>query len=419
MCRPLQDGDVRRRFYQLRVMEFLVRELCLEWEVQQHRALPTQLLSGSALSAARDPVRGDGEPAAVSKPGLSRVRSTVPKLSLPGAADGDGQAQSASLGSAAKKALPLLPMRASGLASLSAGQAREQKANDSKPGPALSQRTAAASKERPGTLYEPLSAASSSGASTQDASPVQRRPAAKAKRQAQRLVVPKLGQRRGGGGLLSSNKPHKPPPIPKLGSSTAQAAAQSPATTATSAAAAAAIAAERAAQALAAKAVADLGTPGNFKASSGSPAVTPSDHSSSSSHEGLVFPPGFVPTGDLDEDVERLLDLEDAEQVWLPDVWPNYFKKCSLRCTGLHWGEPEHNDAAASLSHSACQRSGRIILIGVCLEAVELKWLIMGPSLDTFGAAFGPIRGPCRWSDQESPALKSALMSMAACYTPC
>ena len=290
--------------------------------MQQHRALPTQLLTGSALPGARDPARGDGEPAAATKPSLSRVKSTVPKLSLPGAAEGDGEARSASSGSssAAKKALPLKAVRASGRASLSAGQAREPKASDSMSGPALSQRTAAASRERPGTLYEPLSAASSSGASLQDASPVQRRPAGKAKKQAQQLVVPKLGQRRGGGGLLSSSKPHKPPPIPKLGSSRAQAAAQSPATTATSAAAAAAVAADRAAQALAAEAVAVLGTPGKPKASSGSPAVTPREHSSSSSHGGLVFPPGFVLTGDLDEDVERLLDLEDAEQVSV--IWP-------------------------------------------------------------------------------------------------
>ena len=327
---------MRRRFYQLRVMEFLVRELCLEWEVQQRRALPTQLLSGSALSGARDPVEGDGEPAAATKPGLSRVKSTVPKLSLPGAAEGVGVAPSAASGSssAAKRAPPLLALRASGQASLSAGQARETKANDSKLGPALSQRTAAASGERPGTLYEPLSAASSSGASLQDASPVQRRPAGKAKRQAQQLVVPKLGQRRGGAGLLGSSKPHKPPPIPKLGSNRAQAAAQSLATTATSAAAAAAVAAERAAQALAAEAVAALGTPGKLKASSDSPAVTPSEPSSSSSQGELVFPPGFVPTGDLDEDVERLLDLEDAEQVWLPVIWPQCFNAAACTAQG-------------------------------------------------------------------------------------
>ena len=374
---------MRRRFYQLRVMEFLVRELCLEWEVQQHRALPTQLLSGSALSGARDPVRGDSEPAAEAKPSLSRVKSTVPKLSLPGAADRAGEAHSASSSSSsvAKRALPLLAVGTSGRASLPAGQAREPKAKDSKLGPALSQRTAAASRERPGTLYEPLSAASSSGASLQDASPVQRRPAGKAKRQAQQPVVPKLGQRRAGGGLLSSSKPHKPPPIPRLGSRRAQAAAKGPATTATSAAAAAAATAERAAQALAAEAVAVLGTPGKLEASSGSPAVTPSEHSSSSScHEGLVFPPGFVPTGDLDEDVERLLDLEDAEQVWPPLIWPHCF---ALACPALGSiaGEPEHVDAAVSLSHGACQWSGRIILIGVCLEDVELGWQTMRPGL--------------------------------------
>ena len=273
----------------------------------------------------------------MTKPGLSRVKSTVPKLSLPGAAEGDGGGQSASSGSssAAKGALPLPAVKATGRASLSAGQARKMKVNDSKLGPALSQRTAAASRERPGTLYEPLSAASSSGASLQDASPVQRRPAGKAKKQAQQALVPKLGQRRGGGGLLGSSKPHKPPPIPKLGSSRAQAAAQSPTTTA---AAAAAVAAERAAQALAAEAVAVLDTQGKLKASSGSPAVTPSEHSSSSSHGGLVFPPGFVLTGDLDEDVERLLDLEDAEQVWLPLIWPHDFNAADCAAQGCIGG---------------------------------------------------------------------------------
>ena len=77
--------EVRRRFYQLRIMDFLVRELSLEHEVQQFSRLPPALAAAAVAGLPLTPKSGAlKSAAAAAAAGASSKTPTVQVPSLHG-----------------------------------------------------------------------------------------------------------------------------------------------------------------------------------------------------------------------------------------------------------------------------------------------------------------------------------------------